>query len=563
MRRPPRIAVVIATLVTCTSLAACGARGGSSKIPDNLVVLNPVVASGLDPDGTNSADPSGIEANGNIYGKLVGWGTKPLSNGVAEPDYSKIVPQLATSWKQVGPTTWDFKLRQGVKSCAGNELNSADVVYTYERAMSVADTVPVTWFVANVAGILPTSPVLPNATAADKKLSGQVKAIGKYEVQFNLDRQTSLFPGILTNDFSMIFDQKAMQAHATSSDPWSHAYSQANGAGFGPYCLTNFQPGQSLDFKANAGYYQQPEFKAVTVKAVPSDANRVTALQSGAAQIVTGLTPSEFKSVSNTSNTQTLGYYGQQSLVMQVSYNFPPFSLKQNQLIRQAMAYAIPYDSIIKDTYLGNAKRMGSPFPAGNIGVTDTVTYNTDLTKAKALLAQAGFPNGQGLSQYAKSLQLYFASEVAPTVQPAALAIQAALKQIGINISLNPINQAALFPRLQVKKDIPMDLDPFQVPIYPDAAYGTQLDFATPANGGVNNNTGYDSPTVQALLTKALTTPLGASRDATLKSVQQNLMTDLPWIPIVQTESQIGIVKGLTDWAGQPIGLHYNSFTRG
>ena len=247
---------------------------------------------------------------------------------------------------------------------------------------------------------------------------------------------------------------------------------------------------------------------------------------------------------------------------MQLSFVFPPFSLEQNQKIRQAIAYAIPYDDIITDTYLGKAKRMYSPFPADNIGVAEIKTYDTDLDKAKALLAEAGFPNGEGLEEYAESLQLFFATEVGPTIQPAALAIQDALKQIGINIELSPINQATLFPRLQVKNDIPMALDPFQVPIYPDAAYATQLDFATAANGGVNNNTLYDNPAVQELLTQAITTPLGDERDALLEEIQTILMTDLPWIPIVQTESQIGVAKGLTNWAGQPIGLHYESFTR-
>ena len=215
----------------------------NTAIPDTLVVLNPVVAPGLDPDGPNSADPSAIEANGNLYGKLISWGTKDVEGGVAAPDYSELAPGLAESWTQVDGTTWDFKLRQGVKSCEGNELTAADVVYTYERAISVADTVPVTWFVANVAGILPTAPILPDATDEDKKLHGEIEAVDDYTVRFNLDRETSLFPGILTNDFSMIFDSKAMTDNATADDPWAHDYSQTNGAGFGPYCLDAFQAG--------------------------------------------------------------------------------------------------------------------------------------------------------------------------------------------------------------------------------------------------------------------------------------------------------------------------------
>jgi predicted small secreted protein len=97
MRRSPRIALIATALVLSTSLAACNGSGGGgdTKIPDTLVVLNPVVAPGLDPDGPNSADPSAIEANGNLYAKLVAWGEKPVEDGVAAPDYTKIVPELA------------------------------------------------------------------------------------------------------------------------------------------------------------------------------------------------------------------------------------------------------------------------------------------------------------------------------------------------------------------------------------------------------------------------------------------------------------------------------------
>lgn len=564
MRRSFRTAVVVATLVSISSIAACSGAGGggNTSIPDELVVLTPVVASGLDPDGTNSADPSTIEAQGNLYSRLASFKTLPVEDGVAAPDYSEVLPQLAESWEQVDAKTWEFKLREGVMSCAGNELTAADVVYSYERAISVADVVPVTWFVANVAGILPSTPLSPDATDADKQLSGQIEAVDDYTVRFNLDRETSLFPGILSNIFSMVFDSTEMKANATPDDPWSHEFSQANGAGFGPYCIADFKPGESISYEANKGYYEQPEFTKVTVKAVPSNANRVTALRSGEAQIATGLTPSELKSLDDTDQTKTIGYYGQQSLILQLSYNFPPFDSETNAKIRQAIAYAIPYDDIITDTYLGNARRAYSPFPAGNIGVTEIKTYDTDLDKAKALLAEAGFPNGEGLEEYSQSLQLFFATEESPTVQPAALAVQDALKQIGMDVELTPINQSTLFPRLQVKKDIPFVLDNFQVPIYPDAAYATQLDFASAANGGVNNNTDYENPQVQDLLTQSITTPIGPERDALLAQIQEILMTDLPWIPIVQTESRIGVAKGLTNWVGQPIGLLYSGFKR-
>lgn len=566
MRSYRGVSLIIAA-TSVTALAACsgstGGGTGTAASSKTLVVLTPTVASGLDPDGTNSSDPATIETLDNDYARLVNFGTQPVSGGAAAPDYTKLEPGLATSWQQTGPLTWVFHLRSGVKSCAGNPLTAQDVVYSYQRAMSVSDAVPVTWFVGNVAGILPATPELPNATAADKSLNGEVKAINSSTVQFTLQHQSALFPGILTNAFSMVFDAKAMQAHTSSADPFAHKWSQDNAAGFGAYCVSSYKPGISITYTANPGYYQQPTYKKVVVQAVPSDANRLTSLESGSAQIVTGLTPSELKSASSSPNSKVISYYGQNTLMMQLNFDYAPFSLKTNALIRQAIAYAMPYDNIISKVYFGSAKRSYSPFPAGNIGYAKTVSYSTDVAKAKSLLAQAGFPGGKGLSQYAKNLDLYYPVEDSAILQPAALMIQGALAQIGINITLTPITQATLYPRLEIQHNVPMVLDDHQVPIYPDAGYGTQLDFVPAAVGGVNNNTNFDNATVNKLLVQSLTMPDNAQRAQVTANIQQILMTDLPWVPIAVTEENIGVAKGVTSWVGQPIGLLYSGFTAG
>lgn len=559
-----RYQVLSLAVVGLTLLSACS--GGASKSAKGsgsttLVVLQPALAKGLDPDGPNASDPATIEVFDNAYARLLDFGTQTVNAGAAAPDYKSLTSGLATSWTQTGPLTWTFKLRSGVKSCAGNTLTSADLVYTFSRANSVSGASPVTWFVGNVGGILSAAPLAPNATADAKKLHGEVTAIDPNTVQVKLQHADSLFPGILTNAFELIFDSKTVQAHATAADPWAHTWVQNNTAGFGAYCLTNYTPGTSLTYTANPGYYQKPHFTKVIVQAVPSDANRLTALETGSAQIATALTPSEYKSAASGSRTSVIGYYGQNSLLIQASYNFAPFSLKTNALVRQAIAYALPYSSIINNVYFGNAKPMLSEFPEGNIGVAAVSPYSTNLDKAKSLLAQAGFPNGSGLDAYAKGLSLYYATEDSSVLQPAALLIQSSLAQIGLRLTLMPITQSELYSRLLTKRDIPMVLDDHQVPIYPDADYGTQLDFVTAAKGGVNNNIGYSSATIDSGQAEALSMPNGAARDAKLQQIQTQLLNDLPWIPIALTKEQIGVSKGVTNWVGQPIGLLYSAFT--
>lgn len=552
-------------VVAALTAAACSsaASTSSSKANRTLVVLTPEIAEGLNPDGPTAADAASLEAIDNLYGTLIYYNSSGTQGGVVIPDYSSYAPRLATSWTHVG-NTWTFHLRQGVKSCSGNTLTAQDIVYTYQRAMAVAGATPVNWFLGNISGVLPVSPVLPNATAADKQLHGEVVALNSSTVQIKQMYPDALFPLVEAIGYTGIFDAKTMKAHATASDPWSEQWSNSGGsAGFGPYCLGAWTPGQSITYHANPGYYLHPYYTTVIDKAVPEDANRIASIESGAAQIVTGLTPQEFSSVQSSGQAQILSWQSNQNIVVEMNYQSKPWSLPNNKLIRQAVAYAIPYDEIISSVFKGTAHQMLSPVPPGYNGYHPVSAYSTNLAKAKALLAQAGYPGGRGLNQYTQGLQLSYQTESSSILQPIATMIQTALAKIGIHITLNPIT-AAEFSTLELTKhSLPFGLDNNEHPIGTDADYTAKLYFQTTSKGGLSNNTNYSSPVVDSLFAKALTMPTGPARDAVLAQLQDTLMTDLPWIPLVVQRSQIAVAKGITGWLGNPdTTLNYWNFTK-
>src|SRR5207253_1507290 len=119
-------------------------------------------------------------------------------------------PRLATSWTHPAPTRWVFKLRHGVKSCAGNELTADDVVYTFARAKSVSGASNVAWFLGNVAGVLPLDPVTKKTAAAKKLKPSEVRKIDRYTVEVDQYHLNDLFPRMLTLYPLFIFDSKEM-----------------------------------------------------------------------------------------------------------------------------------------------------------------------------------------------------------------------------------------------------------------------------------------------------------------------------------------------------------------
>lgn len=548
--RSIRTVIGLTAVVAAAALAGMAA-GGVTATSNRLVVLQAEIAPSLDTDGTAAGNPGLWTAQRNLMEPLVIYPTRQ-SGAVLVPSYkvgpNGMVPRLAVSYSRKG-LVWTFKLRRGVKSCVGNELTADDVVYTFARGKSVSGAAPITWFFANVAAILPIDPLLPKATAADKQLKDEVRKIDKYTVQFKQQTSNELFPRVLETFGLRIYDSAEMRKHATSADPWSHSFTNTRGtAGFGPYCLKSWSKGSEIVLSANPNYYRgQPQFKEIVIRKVAQDSNRVAALRANAADIVTDLTPTQYESLRGVAGVDVLHWYNNQTAPLILNYKTAPWGLPGNQKLRQAVAYAIPYSDIISSDFKGHARAWYGLFPSTYNSFLPLHIYNTNIAKAKALLAQAGFPGGKGLEKYPEGLKLYYPAERAGVLEPVANRIRTALASIGMNIQLSPISQTEFSDRYQTKFDLPMSIVDFSAPFGPDAAYSMQLFYVSLAKGGVTNAGNYSNSRVDSMMARALKAT-GNARTSLLAAVQRFLMQELPVVPLYEFESQIAVRHGTTGW---------------
>lgn len=556
--------------IGCLIVAGCGSSGsggsgnsstnggGGTSTGRSLVELDTSVAPSLDMDGTAAADLGFEEAFLNMADTLVTWPTTE-QNGVLVPNYkagpSQLAPDLATSYSHHG-LTWTFNLRHGVRSCFGHELTSADVVYSFRRAISVSGATATADFVAHVGGIFSGAELAPKAPASAKKLNGQVTASNKYTVQIKLLHPDELFPKIMTTWLMAPFDSVEMKKHATASDPWSHTYTNATNAPmYGPYCLKSWQKGSQMTFAANKGYWRgKPAFTNVTVRQVPADAQRVAALTSNQADIATGLTPAEYKRLGSVA-TVLKWPNNANNFMLGINYKYPPFNnLQKGQLIRQAIAYAIPYQQINQDVFYGQMTQMRGFAPQNSYGFTPIDRYSTNISKAKQLLAQAGYPNGKGLPAGSPAFQLSYAAERSATLQPMANLIRTSLNSIGIPVKLNPVTSAQEETSEATTHNLGMWIRDNSRALIPDVGYSALLYLASAKAGGLVASTNYDSPTMDSLY-KQSSVQTGQARLATLKKIQELAMTDLPLVPIGSQESQLAVRKGLSGWLGNTYDL--------
>jgi len=360
-----------------------------------------------------------VEAVKNMHATLVRNPYIDAGNGQFRQDVTSFEPELAESWEvNEDGTVVTFKLKEGIKSVAGNELTADDVVYSFARKLS---TNSISTFLA--------APALSDPS--------QVKKIDDYTVEFTLNQpyEFTFFSMMSNFHVGSIYDQAVLEAQATEADPWAIEWVQNNGNyGFGPYRLVTFEPGQQLVWEANENYvHGEPEIKRIIVRAVPESSNRAALVRAGDAHIAQQLRPRELQELAGGDAVNVPDVPTNMNVFMPINTAVETLS---DPLVRQAIAYAIPYDRIIEDVYVGRARVMNGPIspdlPGYAGSATEAFTYDPD--RAKELLAEAGVDN----LEFTLSYDLSYSD-----LKEVAIQIQSAARDAGITVNLNEMPTSA------------------------------------------------------------------------------------------------------------------------
>jgi peptide/nickel transport system substrate-binding protein len=526
------------------------AAWGPARAETQILFLTEDVPAGLDMDGPTGSTNTSQTGFINMSEPLVYYAYGPANEeGVRTLDLGKFEGRLAESWEfDPESLTWTMHLRHGVKSCAGNEFTAADVVYSFARAKSVSGQAPTGWFVASIGSIAGfTRDVFK--PGADRSLGDAVTKVDDYTVKIRQSQPNRLFLTTLSIYADYPYDSVEMKKHATEQDPWSHVYvNTQNVPSFGAYCLERWVRDDEFVLRANPAYYRgKPAIDRIVIKKVPQTANRTMTLRSLQADLTQRLTTREYNGLRTASGVTVAGIYGNEVLSVGLNFKTPPFD---NPKLRQAIAYAIPYEQIARVGYAGAARKMEGQYPRVEHDYMRPATqYATDPAKAKALLAEAGFPDGKGLEKYPDSFRLAYTAEREATLGPIATVIQSALRDVGIPIELDPMPQTQISDRRLVKKDLPMALNDIEKAVGPDVTYATQLYFVSPAVGALNNFVNYNNPEVDRLFREALAELDDAKRTPMVRQIQEIVQQDLAWVPLAETKTEYAFrsnLKGIT-----------------
>ncbi len=529
---------ITALLVLLLALTACGEA--DVELPnDSLIFITQDIPAGLNYDGPASATATTQTAFVNLMEPLISYAPDRVNeDGVQLLDYSRFTGRLAESWDFDPETlTWTFRLRRGVMSCAGNELTADDVVYTFARAKSVSGAAPIGWFLSSV-GSIDNFTVDVLTDPGKRALGDEVRKIDRYTVAIRQSAPNKLFLPALATFGILIFDSQAVQEQATEDDPWAHDYvNNVNVPAFGAYCLERWRKDDEMVWRANPGHWAgKPAIDRIILKRIPQSSNRFILLRSGQAHLTERLTPREATVLQQEPDVQVVGVWGNENLFVLMNEDVAPFD---NPLIRRAIAAALPREWIIENSYFGTARPWFGVVPSGYPDFRDGAQIHfAGVERARALLAEAGYPNGEGLDAYRDAFKLIYIAEKETVLGPSATAIRTALRAVGFPVELEPIPSTQFGDRKLVKRDLGFAITDQEKPVVPDAGYAVQLFFVSPEEGGVNNMSNYRNPVVDALWAEARDEPDAARRSALISRIQDILIEDIAWLPVVEYRTQ-------------------------
>jgi peptide/nickel transport system substrate-binding protein len=347
-----------------------------------LLVLAPLPAAAA-PEGrvviAQGVDPTTLDMMHQQEQPASNVGAQIFESLVERGQDLKIVPALAAQMpKLVAPTAWEIKLRRGVKFHNGEDFNADSVKFSLER-------------LANPANKLRGS--------SSYALLERVEIVDPFTVKVHTKKPWPVFVAHLALRQAAMYPPKEY----AGKDP---AAISRNPIGTGPYKFVRWAKDEEIVMEAFPGYWAGPaKIKTVVFKPIPDDAVRVAALQNGEIDVAVNIPPhlagiiekhpKIYLSTAPSIRTIQLMIYTHQMDPSTHKAIGPYPGPTADKRVRQALAYALDADAIVKGVMDGKAVRVATMLTSLHFGYDASLKPITqDLARSKKLLAEAGFPNG-------------------------------------------------------------------------------------------------------------------------------------------------------------------------
>jgi peptide/nickel transport system substrate-binding protein len=452
-----------------------------------------------------------------------------LSDGILTRDADmRIRNEVAETFRAVDPTTYEMRIRDGIRFHSGDPLTAEDVKFTLDRLTK------------------------PNAmggqTSPRRDLLGPLEetvVVDPRTVRLRLSQPWALMPAMLP--FQELVSRKHVERVGQEG-------MQTRPDGCGPFRLVDWRRGEAIIMERFAEYYGgSPEIPPagpaqvdrVIFRVLPENSSRVAALLAGEADIINELPPSAIRQVEASRNAQVMKVNGTRTFFVALNNAKAPFN---DVRVRRALNHALDKNAIISRV-LGNTATSlrGVMSPDAFAFNPDLPEYGFNLDRARALLAEAGVAQGTEL-----------VIDTTGATREIAEAISALLSRTGLRVRAQVWEGAVLSPMWQ-NAERRRDRDMYLTSWGNGSLDPSDIMLPTLKTGGRGNSAGYSNAEVDRLLDAAEVEVDQDKRRAGYLRAQQIVTDETPWIFLWLPQDLYGVSRRIEGWRPQAdsrINLH-------
>lgn len=500
---------VVGALGVSAAATACSGNSpaaiGTSKGSRIVVALNGDIGP-IDPNAFKSN--SGYLVCANIYETLNIFGDHTTPNDAIVAT-SAMDPLVASSYQLSSDgRTYRFTIRDGARFSNGHRVTAQTIVDSYTRALKYSG---VSSFMMSLLRVTSES---------------QLRATGPMTFEIELAGPNPMAGRILPLSVLNVLDPVVTAAHAPKSDPEADGFYASHSMGTGPYVQSTAQwvSGSQYLLERNPYYWDQGKVRngGVLLQYISNPSDQVLALNRGDIDVALSLPVKSLIALESNPDVRIWRFTAPTANFLSMNELVKPFA---DVRVRQAIAWAMPYETLLKEVWKGYARQINSIFPAGMPTSSNTWNYTTDLSRAQELMNSAGLSRG-----FSTSLGVSLSSA---EDQQAALWIQSSLAKIGIKVSINPLSDA-VFRQKEGTTQLPMVLD-YWYSWVNDPYYQAYFMLDSKSAPGTNISN-YKNPEVDRLIAEGQYSTSPALRNANSIKIQQIFARDVPRVLLYQQD---------------------------
>ncbi|MFD1881556.1 ABC transporter substrate-binding protein [Paracoccus pacificus] len=455
---------------------------------------------------------------------------------------NEILPALAESWERSEDgKTLTFRLRRDAVFPSGNPVTAQDTVWSLKRVLTLG---------------YGNSAQLTEYGFTTENMDARITAPDDYTVVLTFEEPyptSLLLQAIAAYRVSATLDSKLLMENQQGDD-LGNAYLKDKTACYGPYQLKQWNQSQSVVLEANQNYVgEKPKLDRVLIRHVAETGTQRLMVENGDVDIARDLTPDDLRALEQTEGIQITSALKPQLIFWTFNTANEVFD---DPKVRLAMKYLIDYQQL-GDTVM---QYLGKPWQSfvqsgafGALPENQAMPFGLDLEKAKALLTEAGYPDGFEATIYVGSL---------PWSTPLAQHVQQNAAQIGVKLNIEQMANAQFFAKVRAR-DYQSGIMAWQTSV-PDAHGNASRLVFNPDNSAKAKATQYPSwrasyfdANYNEMVLKAVVEPDPAKRKAMYAQLQKDWMQTGELAVMFQTYYVAAVRDSLKNWTWNGFQVYY------